>query len=128
MSACNEQVFTGITPARWDCIREAMQGRTGVAITADSGAASKSGFTMRWNFDPVTQVLSVQCTEKPFIIPCSCNRIGAHGNCERLPISRRDFLLPGPYSYCHDLQIPPKIRKNSGNFRSTHDITGNRRG
>ncbi len=71
MSACNEQVFNGITPARWECIRQAMQGRTGVALDTDSGTASKSGFTMRWNFDPPTQILTVQCLEKPFIIPCS---------------------------------------------------------
>lgn len=71
MSECNEQVFNGITQMRWDCIKQAMQGRTGVAITTDSGSASKSGFTIRWNFDPLAQVLTVQCLEKPFIIPCS---------------------------------------------------------
>jgi hypothetical protein len=71
MSACNEQVFNGITPARWECIRQAMQGRTGVSLATDTGTASKSGFTMRWNFDPLAQVLTVQCLEKPFIVPCS---------------------------------------------------------
>jgi hypothetical protein len=71
MNGCSEQVFNGITQSRWDCIKQAIQARMGVAISTDSGTTSKSSFNMRWNFDPLTQILTIQCTDKPFIIPCS---------------------------------------------------------
>jgi hypothetical protein len=71
MSACKQQTFTGITQSRWDCIKKVVQNKTGIVITTDSGTATQSGFSVHWNFDVTTQALSIQVTDKPFIIPCS---------------------------------------------------------
>ncbi|HKR95915.1 MAG TPA: hypothetical protein VJW55_11155 [Candidatus Angelobacter sp.] len=70
MSACQQQVFNGVTQSRWDCIKQTIQTRTGVEIGSDSGTASKSGFTFQWSFDPAAQTLTIQCMEKPAFIPC----------------------------------------------------------
>jgi hypothetical protein len=71
MSACNQQVFNGVTQDRWNCIKNAIQSKTGVVITTDSGTAAQSGVSIQWNFDSTAQVLSIQCMEKPFIVPCA---------------------------------------------------------
>lgn len=71
MSGCNQQTFNGITQARWDCIKTAVQTRTSIAITTDSGTAAQGEFSINWNFDAATEVLTIQCMAKPFIIPCS---------------------------------------------------------
>lgn len=70
MSACQQQVFNGVTQSRWDCIKQTIQTGTGVEIGTDNGSASKSGFTFQWNFDAAAQVLTIQCMEKPVFIPC----------------------------------------------------------
>ena len=70
MSACQQQIFNGVTQSRWDCIKQTIQTRTGVEIGTDSGTASKSGFTFQWNFDSAAQTLTIQCMEKPAFIPC----------------------------------------------------------
>ena len=71
MSGCSQQTFNGVTQARWDCIKTAVQTRTGVVITTDSGTAKQGEFSINWNFDAATEVLTIQCMEKPFILPCA---------------------------------------------------------
>jgi hypothetical protein len=71
MSACKQQVFDGITQSRWDCIKKAVQGKTGIVISTDSGNAAKSGFSVEWNFDAPAKTLSIQCVEKPIVLSCT---------------------------------------------------------
>ncbi len=70
MSACQEQVFNGVTQSRWDCIKQTIKNATRVEITTDSGSASQSGFTFQWNFNAAAQSLTIQCMEKPVFFPC----------------------------------------------------------
>lgn len=46
-------------------------GEFGVQITTDSGTISSDGFTVHWNYDAQTEVLSIQCTDSPIFILCS---------------------------------------------------------
>jgi hypothetical protein len=68
--SCETQTFTGITQNRFDCLVQAAQS-TGITITGNVGEASKGGVTVRWQFDPASQVLELQCTEAPFFLPCA---------------------------------------------------------
>lgn len=70
MSACQQQLFNGITQSRWDCIKQTIKTATRVEITTDSGTANQSGFSFQWNFDSAAQTLTIQCMEKPAFIPC----------------------------------------------------------
>jgi hypothetical protein len=43
----------------------------GVAIAGNAGEASKDGITIRWQYDPRSQVLELQCTDSPAFVPCA---------------------------------------------------------
>jgi len=43
----------------------------GITISGNVGEASKAGITIRWQYDPGSQVLELQCTEAPFFVPCA---------------------------------------------------------
>ena len=71
ISSCDPQNFSGVDADKWTCIKSKIQDRYGVIINKDKGTASKSGFTFVWDHNPGAQTLVVQCTEKPFFVPCS---------------------------------------------------------
>jgi hypothetical protein len=31
---------------------------------------TERGFTLKWSYDPSAQTLQIQCTKKPFLVPC----------------------------------------------------------
>jgi hypothetical protein len=68
--ACAKQTFTPATQRQFDCIVQ-KAAVSGLAISGNSGTASKNGFTVRWNFDPASQVLEIQALGEPFFVPCS---------------------------------------------------------
>jgi hypothetical protein len=70
MSACEPIVFNGITQEKWGCVKQTVQQKTGIVIDTDSGTTTRSSFTVTWNFNLETQVLTFQVTDKPFMIPC----------------------------------------------------------
>ena len=70
MSACPMLTFNNVTPAIWQCGVQAAA-NFGVIITGNSGTVSKSGFTVAWNYNPQAQTCQIQCTDSPFIVPCS---------------------------------------------------------
>ncbi len=37
----------------------------------ESGQRDSVGFTIAWNYNPSGQTVSLQCTDSPFIVPCS---------------------------------------------------------
>lgn len=70
MGACAMQSFNNVTAEVWQCgINAAKQ--YGVNITSNKGQATKSGFTVAWNYDPNTEICQLQCTDSPWIVPCS---------------------------------------------------------
>jgi hypothetical protein len=42
----------------------------GFAINAHSGEVSEGSFGFSWHFDPEREVLRIQCTRRPILIPC----------------------------------------------------------
>jgi hypothetical protein len=70
MSGCPAQTFSGITPEQFACIAQKAEAATGVVISGNSGSASQSGITIAWNYNPASQALTIQCTEKPFFPTC----------------------------------------------------------
>jgi hypothetical protein len=70
MSSCATQTFSGITPARFQCLTQKAQAATGIKIAGNSGEASKDGVEIRWLYDPAGQRLELQCTKVPISILC----------------------------------------------------------
>ena len=69
MSACSKQTFDNIDASAWDClVRKAAD--FGIAITANSGQASKDGFTVAWTYDPTARTLELQCLDSPWWATC----------------------------------------------------------
>ena len=71
MSACAMQTFNNVTPAAWESAKQVVATKFGVQISTDSGTVSSDGFTVHWNYDAQTEILSIQCTDSPIFIPCS---------------------------------------------------------
>jgi hypothetical protein len=71
MSACAMQTYNNVTQAAWQSAKQAVAAKFGVQITTESGNASSDGFTVHWRYDAATQTLSIQCTDSPFLVPCS---------------------------------------------------------
>lgn len=71
MSACAMLTYNNVTQAAWQSAQQAVAAKFGVQITTDSGNATSDGFTVHWNYDAARQMLSIQCTDSPFLVPCS---------------------------------------------------------
>lgn len=70
MSACAMLSYNNVTPSAWQCGVNLAK-NYGVNITSNTGSASSSGFTIAWNYNPGAQTLQIQCTDSPWIVPCS---------------------------------------------------------
>jgi hypothetical protein len=70
MAGCDPQTFSGVTQDQFSGLVKKAQA-AGIGISGNSGTATQSGVTMTWNYDPVFQVLTIQCTDSPFFIPCA---------------------------------------------------------
>jgi hypothetical protein len=71
MSACAMQTYNNVTQAAWQSAKQTVPVKFGVQITSDSGNASSGGYTVHWNYDSNTEILSIQCTDSPLLVPCS---------------------------------------------------------
>jgi hypothetical protein len=40
-------------------------------MNTNQGEITRDGVTIRWLFDPTRQILEIQCTDAPFLVPCS---------------------------------------------------------
>lgn len=69
--ACPALTFQGITPEHFASIAAEVKTETGIAVSGNSGTASKMGFTVTWNYDPSDGSLTIQCTDKPWLCPAS---------------------------------------------------------
>jgi hypothetical protein len=70
MAGCAAQRFERIGVTVFACL-QAKGAAAGVPITGDRGQATARGVTMRWDFDAATEVLVIECLDKPFFVPCS---------------------------------------------------------
>ena len=71
MSACAMQTYNNVTRAAWESAKQAVAAKFGALITGDSGSQSSEGYTVHWDFNEAAQILSIQCTDSPFLVPCS---------------------------------------------------------
>jgi hypothetical protein len=67
MPSSEPQIFQNITPAQFAILSEKAQA-AGIAISGNSGAASKMGVEVAWNYSPESSELSIQCLKTPFFI------------------------------------------------------------
>jgi len=70
MAGCPAVSFTNVTPAVFTCLGK-KAAEHGITISGDSGTASKSGFKISWNYNRAASTLSLQCLDKPGLVPCS---------------------------------------------------------
>ena len=73
MAACEEQGFSGVTSKHFASFAAKAEslGMPGLSGQQNTGQASKSGVTIRWEFNPDAGTLKVQCTESPMLLPCA---------------------------------------------------------
>jgi hypothetical protein len=75
--ACEPLRYSGVDPSKWACAKDTVSREYGIRIESDGGEASKRGFTLRWTYEAGQQTLEIQCSRKPFLVPCGVvnNRI-----------------------------------------------------
>ena len=67
MAGYTPQVFSGITPAQYSKLME--KARTaGVAMSGNTGRASKMGVEVEWNYSEEKQELVLTCLRTPFFV------------------------------------------------------------
>ena len=60
--------FSGITREQFVAIQKRLAQETGVSITADQGTEVDLGFTIVWNYIESIELLTVDCTKKPWYV------------------------------------------------------------
>lgn len=68
--ACDQLTYSGVNASKWACAKDVVSREYGIRIDSDRGEASKRGFTLRWAYEAGDQTLWIQCSKKPFLIPC----------------------------------------------------------
>jgi hypothetical protein len=63
-------MYSGVDPSKWACAKDTVSREYGFPIDSDRGEASSRGFTLQWTYDGGEQTLQIQCSKKPFLIPC----------------------------------------------------------
>ena len=68
--ACEALHYHPVDAPMWARAKKVVAQDYGIDIDEDRGEASRSGFTLRWAYDPAASTLEIQCVGKPFFIPC----------------------------------------------------------
>jgi hypothetical protein len=63
-------MFAAVDESKWALVRESVNREYGMQIDSERGEQSQRGFTLEWTYEPGAQTLRIQCTGKPFIVPC----------------------------------------------------------
>lgn len=87
--ACDPLTFTAVDASRWTTIREAVGSEYGIQIDSERGEQSERGFTLKWDYEPAGQTLRIQCTGKPFLIPCGAVNKRINALADKLGIARK---------------------------------------
>jgi hypothetical protein len=67
MAASTPQVFSGITPVKYAALMEKAN-TAGVAMSGNSGRATKMGVEVEWNYSEEKQELVLTCHRTPFFV------------------------------------------------------------
>jgi hypothetical protein len=69
--------YSGVDASKWACAKDVVSREYGIRIASDHGEASERGFTLKWTYDAAERTLLIQCSKKPFLVPCGIvnNRI-----------------------------------------------------
>ena len=68
--ACDPLTYSGVDASKWACARDMVSGEYGIRIESERGEATRRGFTLKWTYEADAQTLLIQCTSKPFLVPC----------------------------------------------------------
>ena len=71
MAGCDPLVFSGVDEEKLARIKESLGEQYGVRVDSDKGEQTVRGFTFEWSYAAEQQLLRIQCTGKPMLIPCS---------------------------------------------------------
>jgi hypothetical protein len=85
--ACNPLRYAGVDASKWAQTKDLIDREYGIRIESDSGEASKKGFTLKWTYNPSEQTLQIQCSDKPFLVPCVVVNDRIKGMAEKLQVS-----------------------------------------
>ena len=66
---CDPVIFHGITSELWASIETRVRA-AGIDVEHDQGTAIIGPVDLRWDYEPDTQDLIVQCMSKPFLVTC----------------------------------------------------------
>ena len=68
MAACKPVVFQNIARDKFNAVRARIRAQADVSVLGDSGSAQGNGFAASWIYDEPNQVLTIQCTDKPWFV------------------------------------------------------------
>jgi hypothetical protein len=68
--ACDPLTYSGVDASKWACAKDTVSREYGMRIESDRGEASKRGFTLKWAYGVEEKTLQIQCSKKPFLVPC----------------------------------------------------------
>jgi hypothetical protein len=68
--ACDPLTYSGVNASKWACAKDVVSREYGIRIDSDRGEASKRGFTLKWTYEAGEQTLQIECSKKPFLVPC----------------------------------------------------------
>ena len=61
------RVFSGISPEQYNRLIQKAQA-AGIALSGNSGTATKLGVEVSWSYSPATQELTIECLSTPFFV------------------------------------------------------------
>jgi hypothetical protein len=68
--SCPAITLGGLTPEKYASLLETAK-RQGLELTGDRGSTAYQGMDFTWSYDAAAESLTIQCTSKPFFVPCS---------------------------------------------------------
>ena len=68
--SCPAITLEGISPEKYSTLIATALAQ-GLAIAGPTGSTSYQGMSFTWAYEEAAETLTLQCTEKPFFVPCS---------------------------------------------------------
>lgn len=69
MGECAAQTFSNIAPQKWLAIQTKAAGEN-INLSGDKGQITEKGFTFTWQYEPVSEILTIHCLDHPFWATC----------------------------------------------------------